>query len=382
MIVAQEPLAVDVGLGVLRKGGNAVDAAVAVGFALAVTHPQAGNIGGGGFMLVRFADGRSTFLDFRERAPGKATRTMYQDEAGNVTRKSVEGWTSAGVPGTVRGFEYAHQKFGSQRWAELVNPAVALARDGFPVSYGLAESLKGSPKLPQSPDSVRIFRKEAGETLRQPELARTLGRIAKSGAKDFYEGETARVLAAEMARHGGLITLEDLKSYRVVERAPLTGSYKGYGIVTAPPPSSGGIGLLQVTGMLEGTGYEAGGAGSAAAIHFVAEAQRRFFADRSQYLGDPDYTKLRVDELLDVDYVRARRATIDRERATPSATVLPGLPPAERGGQTTNFNVVDVRKRGHGAAAGVFVEQRDGRFRGEAGDAEHVRAGAGGSECD
>ncbi len=342
MVVAQEPLAVDVGLKVLRDGGNAVDAAVAVGFALAVTHPQAGNIGGGGFMLIRFADGRSTFLDFREQAPGKATRTMYQDAAGNATKGSVEGWTSAGVPGTVRGFEYATQKYGSRKWADLVAPAVTLARDGFPVSYGLAESLKGSTKLLVSAESKRIFSKSAGDTLRQTDLARTLGRIAKDGAKDFYEGETARVLATEMARNGGLITLEDLKTYKVVERAPLTSAYKGYGIVTAPPPSSGGVGLIEMLGMLDGSGYEKSGAGSAAAIHYAAEVERRFFADRSQYLGDPDFTKLRVNELTAPEYLKARRATIDPEHATPSAKLLPGLPAPERGGQTTNYNVVDA----------------------------------------
>ena len=340
MVVAQEPLAVDVGVRVLRDGGNAVDAAIAVGFALAVTHPQAGNIGGGGFMLIRFADGRSTFLDFRERAPGKASRTMYQDSAGNVTRASVEGWTAAGVPGTVRGLEYASQKYGSRKWGDLLQPAVALAREGFTVSYGLAESLKGTTKL--SAESRRTLLREAGETLRQPDLTRTLARIAKDGAKEFYEGETARVLAAEMARNGGLITLEDLRSYKVVERAPLTGSYKGYGIVTAPPPSSGGVGLLQMLGVLDGSGYEQGGAGSAAAIHYVAEAERRFFADRSQYLGDPDFAKLSVAELVAPEYAKARRATIDREHVTPSAAVLPGLPPAERGGQTTNYSVVDA----------------------------------------
>jgi gamma-glutamyltranspeptidase / glutathione hydrolase len=342
MVVAQEPLAVDVGLRVLRNGGNAVDAAVAVGFALAVTHPQAGNIGGGGFMLIRLADGRSTFIDFRERAPGKATRTMYLDAAGNVTSKSVEGWTSAGVPGTVRGLEYAQSKYGSRKWADLVSPAVELARTGFEVSYGLADSIKGSPKLPHSAESKKIFLGvQPGDTLRQPELARTLGRIARDGAKDFYEGETARVLAAEMARNGGLITLADLKDYAVVERAPLTGTYKGYGIITAPPPSAGGVGILQMLGMLDGSGYEKSGAGSAASIHYVAETMRRFFADRSRYLGDPAFSASRVAELLAPAYVRQRAATIEVDRATLSASLLPGLPEPE-GGQTTHYNVVDA----------------------------------------
>ena len=343
MVVAQEPLATDAGLRVLKSGGNAIDAAVAVGFALAVTHPQAGNIGGGGFMLIRFADGRSTFIDFRERAPGKASRTMYVDATGKVTRGSVEGWTSAGVPGTVRGLEYAHSKYGSRKWAELVTPAVELARNGFEVSFGLAESIRGSAKLPQSAESKKIFLGAApGDTLRQPDLARVLGRIAGNGAKDFYEGETARVLAAEMERNGGLITLADLKAYEVVERKPLTGTYKGYGIITAPPPSSGGVGLIQMLGMLDGSGYEKSGAGSAATIHYVAETMRRFFADRSKFLGDPGFSPLRVDELLAPAYIRQRAAAIDLNRATSSASLLPGLPEPERGGQTTHYNVVDA----------------------------------------
>lgn len=339
MVVAQEPLAVDVGLRVLQRGGNAVDAAVAVGFALAVTHPQAGNLGGGGFMLIRFADGRATFLDFRERAPLAATRDMYASDP----RGSVEGWRSAGVPGTVRGFEYAQRKYGRLRWADVVMPAVRLAREGFEISYGLAESLRGSPKLPLSAESRRIFLgRSAGDRLRQPELARTLARIARQGANDFYEGETARRLASEMARNGGLITLEDLKAYAVAEREPLRGRYRGFEIWTAPPPSSGGIGLLQMLGMLEDSGYERSGAGAAATIHWLAEAMRRFYADRSQYLGDPDFGTVPVRELLDGAYLRARRASIDLERATPSAAIRPGLPAAERGGETTHYNVVDV----------------------------------------
>lgn len=343
MVVAQEPLAADVGVRVLKSGGNAIDAAVAVGFALAVTHPQAGNIGGGGFMLIRLADGRSTFLDFRERAPGKATRTMYQDAKGNVTKASVEGWTSAGVPGTVRGLEYAHSKFGSRKWAELVAPAVTLARTGFEVSYGLSESIKGSPKLPLSVESKRIFLGAApGDTLKQPQLASVLTRIARDGARDFYLGETARVLAAEMARNGGLITPEDLKNYSVIERKPLTGSYKGYDILTAPPPSSGGVGLLQMLGMLNGSGYEKSGAGSAESIHWVAETMRRFFADRSKFLGDPEFSKLRMEELLAPGYIRQRAQSIDLNHATASVALQPGLPEPERGGQTTHFNIVDV----------------------------------------
>jgi len=348
MVGAQEPLATDVGVQVLRDGGNAVDAAIAVGFALAVTHPYAGNLGGGGFMLIRFADGRSTFVDFRERAPGKASRDMYLDASGKPTRESLEGWKSAGVPGTVRGFELAHRKYGSRKWSTLVDPAIALAEQGFQVSYPLAESLKAARNLSEDPESKRIFQKNGayfapGDTLTQPELAGTLHRIAQNGVKEFYEGETAKKLADAMARKGGLITLSDLKNYAAVERAPLTGSYKGYGIIAAPPPSSGGIGILQMLGMLENSGYQKSGFGSAAEIEYVAEVMRRYYADRSQYLGDPDFSKLRLTSLLDPGYIKRRRETIDPNHATPSSRILPGLPTGRDGGETTHYNVVDAQ---------------------------------------
>jgi gamma-glutamyltranspeptidase/glutathione hydrolase len=348
MVVAQEPLAADAGLAVLRKGGNAVDAAVAIGFALAVTHPAAGNLGGGGFMLVRLADGRTTFFDFRERAPAMATRDMYLDAGGKVTRDSVEGWRASGVPGTVRGLQLAHSKFGRARWADDVAPAIELASQGFEVSYQLAESLRQSGNLSRYPESERIFQKggsfyQAGDRLVQPELAATLQRIAATGGSDFYEGRTARTLAAEMARNGGRITLADLKNYAAVERPPLTGKYRGaYEIVTAPPPSSGGIGLLQMLGMLEGTGYEKTGAGSAATYHYLAEAMRRFFADRSEYLGDPDFVKVPVAGMLDPAYLARLRAGIDPLRATPSSQVRPGQPDGAGSLETTHYNVVDA----------------------------------------
>jgi gamma-glutamyltranspeptidase/glutathione hydrolase len=347
MVVAEEPLAADVGVSVLKSGGNAVDAAVAVGFALAVTHPFAGNLGGGGFMLIRFADGRSTFIDFRERAPEKATRDMYLDRSGQPTQDSAEGWRSAGVPGTVRGFELAQSKYGRKKWAELIAPALGLASRGFPVSYALAESLRGARNLTADPESKRIFLKnggfyETGEMLAQPELAATLERIAKFGARDFYEGETAQKLAAEMAKHGGLVTLSDLKNYAAVERTPLAGRYRNYTLLTAPPPSSGGIGLLQMLGMLEGSGYEKSGAGSALAIHYTAEVMRRFYADRSRYLGDPDFVKVPVKGLLDPAYIRQRRASIDPDHATPSDRLDPGRPAGAEGSETTHYSIVDA----------------------------------------
>jgi gamma-glutamyltranspeptidase/glutathione hydrolase len=348
MVVTREDHATQAGLHVLGQGGNAIDAAVAVGFALAVTHPAAGNLGGGGFMLIRFADGRSTFLDFRERAPDRASRDMYLDASGNVTQDSVIGYRAAAVPGTVRGLEYAARKYGRRPWASLVEPAVELAEKGFPVSYGLAESLRSENVLARFPESRRIFQREGryfepGEKLVQPELAATLRRLSRQGSADFYRGETAQRLAADMARHGGLITLADLESYAVAEREPLRGSYKSYGILTAPPPSSGGIGILQMLHLLEGTGYEKSGVGSAASIHYVAEAMRRFFADRAHYLGDPDFVKIPVLELISPAYAAQRRRTIRPDRATPSAAVAPGevASPPRESTQTTHYSVVD-----------------------------------------
>ena len=272
MVVAREFHAAEAGLDVLKAGGNAVDAAVAVGFALAVTHPSAGNIGGGGFMLVRLADGRTTFLDFRERAPAAASHDMYLDSAGKPTEDSTIGYRASGVPGTVRGLEYAWKKFGAKPWDGLVRPAVELAAKGFPLSYAQAESLRASAGgLGRFAESKRIFLRdgrfyEAGDTLVQPELARTLDRIARLGAKDFYQGETARLLAKDMQEHGGLISEADLAGYQVIERQPLTGSYRGYDILTSPPPSSGGVGILQMLG----------GAGTAPAMKRAARARPKW----------------------------------------------------------------------------------------------------------
>jgi gamma-glutamyltranspeptidase/glutathione hydrolase len=348
MVVTVEPHATDVGISVLQSGGNAVDAAVAVGFALAVTHPSAGNIGGGGFMLVRFADGRSTFIDFRERAPERASRNMYLDASGKATTDSQVGYRAAGVPGSVRGFEYASKKYGRKPWADLVAPAAALAEKGFPVSYGFVQSLdRSAALLSRFPESKRIFlrdgkRYEAGEIFRQPELARALERIRRQGARDFYEGETARLLAADMERHGGLITAADLKDYTVTERKPLTGNYRDYDIITAPPPSSGGVGILQMLGVLEGSGYGQSGAGSAAELHYLAETMRRFFADRAAHMGDADFVNVPVSGMLDKGYITRLRKSIDPEHATPSSEIHAGAWPAGESSQTTHYSIVDA----------------------------------------
>ncbi len=347
MVVAEEPLAAAAGVEVLRSGGNAADAAVAAAFVLAVTHPAAGNIGGGGFLLVRLAGGQATFIDFRERAPGKAHREMYLDAAGALTPDSRKGWRAAAVPGTVKGLEYAHRKFGRKSWRELLAPAVRYAAAGFEVSWALARSLKSSARLAEFPESRRIYLNhgryyEPGDRFVQPELAGTLARIARHGARDFYEGETAVRLAAEMEAHGGLITLEDLRSYEVIEREPLRGSYRGYEILTAPPPSSGGIGLLQMLGMLEGSGYERHGAGAAATIHYVAEVMRRFYADRSEYLADPAYYAVPTGRLLEKDYLARRRASIDPMRASSSDEIRPGAGLAAERNETTHLSIVDA----------------------------------------
>ncbi|MCZ2157661.1 MAG: gamma-glutamyltransferase [Bryobacterales bacterium] len=361
MVVSSDLIASEVGVEILKQGGNAVDAAVAVGFALAVTHPAAGNIGGGGFMLIRKADGATTFLDFREMAPASARRDMYMGKGAKgaiesvyqgervkiETSPSLVGWRASGVPGTVRGLELASKKYGSKPWADLMAPAVRLARQGFPVDYNLATSLRDSAALLERfPDSKRIFLRggdyyEPGEIIHQPELAETLERISRVGAADFYEGETARRIASAMASHGGEITLADLKTYRAVERQPLRTDYNGYTILTAPPPSSGGVGLVQMLGMLSGSGYAIGGFNAASTWHYLAEVMRRYYSDRSEFLADPDFYEVPLTRLLDKGYLIARRSSIDRERATPSAQIRPGAAAGYESLETTHFSVMD-----------------------------------------
>ncbi len=315
MVVAQEPIAADVGLAVLKNGGNAVDAAIAVGFALAVTHPVAGNIGGGGFILVRLADGRSVFLDFRECAPRKATRDMYLDADGNPTKDSIFGWRSSGVPGSVAGFEAAYKTFGSKPWSELVAPAVSLARDGFVVSQSFSDSLHNAhDMLAADPESKRIFLRDGnlyqpGETFRQPELGGYSRTHRQSGRQGLLSG---RNCIAPGECHGcprRSYRCQDLASYKVIKRVPLTGKYHGFGIITSPPPSAGGVGVLQMLGMLTGTNYASDGPDSAKAVHYEAEVMRRFYADRSEYLGDPDFYVVPTKPLLDPAYIARRRAS-------------------------------------------------------------------------
>lgn len=322
MVVSVHPEASRVGLEILRKGGNAVDAAVATGFALAVVHPAAGNIGGGGFMLVRMAGGEVHFLDYREKAPKAASRDMYLDPKGNVIpNASLVGYKAIAVPGSVAGLVYAQQHWGKLPLRTVMEPAIKLARDGVPLTYEEAQAMH-EKELALFPEARRIFQRDgnlyqAGEIFRQPELARTLERIAAK-PDDFYKGTLARELAEEMQRGGGLITAQDLAEYEVKERQPIKGSYRGYEILSAPPPSSGGITMLEALNILEGYDLARMGNRSADSIHVTAEAFRRAFYDRAEFLGDPDFSQLPVAQLIDKKYATAWRESLDMMKASES----------------------------------------------------------------
>ena len=307
----------------MQAGGNAVDAAVATGFALAVVHPPAGNLGGGGFMLVRMADGKTHFIDYREKAPAAATRDMYLDAQGNVIEHASEiGYKSIGVPGSVAGMVYAEQKYGKLSLKQVMAPGIRLAREGYALSWGEARDLRNDKYLGKFQESRRIFQRDGnyyqpGEIFRQPDLARTLERIAAK-PDDFYHGSLARELAAAMQKGGGLITADDLAHYEVKEREPVRGMYRGYEIISAPPPSSGGTVLIESLNILEGYDLARLGNRSAQSIHFTAEGFRRAFFDRAEFLGDPDFSKIPVAQLIDKRYAAAWRNSIDDAKATPS----------------------------------------------------------------
>src|SRR5262245_14078243 len=319
MVVSVHEEASRAGTEIMRQGGNAVDAAVATGFALAVVHPAAGNIGGGGFMLLRLADGELHFLDYREKAPKAASRNMYLDATGQVIpNASLVGYKAISVPGSVAGLVYAEEHWGKLGLRAVMQPAIELARQGVPLTYEEAQSMHNR-ELADFADSKRIFQRdgkfyEPGELFRQPELARTLERIAAK-PDDFYKGEMARELAAEIQRGGGLITAQDLAEYEVKERRPVRGSYRGYEIISAPPPSSGGITLMEALNILEGYDLSKLGNRSADAIHLTAEAFRRAFYDRAEFLGDPDFNQLPVSQLIDKKYATAWRDSLDPTRA-------------------------------------------------------------------
>ncbi|MDD9941579.1 MAG: gamma-glutamyltransferase [Myxococcales bacterium] len=348
-VASAEVHASDVGLSVLQQGGNAVDAAIAVGFALAVTHPTAGNIGGGGFMVVRMADGRTAAIDYRETAPAAATPDMYLDKAGNVTRDSLIGARAAGIPGTVAGLALAHERFGKLPFEQLVLPAVALARDGHHIDKFHARGLERGVKRMRDQGfeaSARYFSTDAGAPLpegtlfKQPELAATLERIAKGGPDAFYRGELAALMVKEVQKMGGIWTLEDLAHYQAKEREPLAFDYLGHRIIAMPPPSAGGVVLRQMMVASEQHNMRQYPWRSAQSQHFYVEAARRAYADRNFLLGDPDFTDVPTARLTDAEYIRARMADIDAGRATPSDEVRPGkLPPESM--DTTHYSVVD-----------------------------------------
>ena len=349
MVASTHEIASRVGVEILQRGGNAVDAAVAVALALAVVHPAAGNLGGGGFMLIRMADGRASVIDYREMAPARAHRDMYVDEKGDVVPEaSTVGHRAVAVPGTVAGLALALEKYGTMSWADVCRPAERLAREGVVLTHFEAESLRRAARLLERfPESRRIFLRdgryyEEGEIFRQPDLAETLRRLIERGPREFYEGETARRIVAEMEAGGGLITLDDLKNYRAIERAPLRTTYRGYEILTVPPPSSGGVALIEMLHILEGFDLRALGHNSADYVHLLVEAMRRAFADRARFLGDPDFARIPVKGLTSRRYAEALRRTIDMNRATPSAALAPGDAFAYESEHTTHFTVVDA----------------------------------------
>jgi gamma-glutamyltranspeptidase / glutathione hydrolase len=374
MVTSAHEFASQAGIEILQRGGNAVDAAVATGLALAVVYPFAGNLGGGGFMVVHLAapngggGARDLVIDYRETAPAAASRDMYVGPDGKVLSgpgSSTVGWRASGVPGTVAGFALALEKYGSGKitWAQACEPARRLAAEGHVVSQATAAGFRRDAKLlGQFPESRRIYLHDgtfwqAGERWQQPELAATFARLQQNGPREFYTGETARRIASAMAENGGTLALDDLKNYKAVERTPLRGTYRGYDIVTMPPPSSGGIALLQMLAMLEPHDVAALGYNSAAKYHLFAEVMKRAFRDRAEYLGDPDFVKVPVAQLLDRDYLQRRMSDFDPHKATPADKVEPGLGPlpvsqhstlnsqlrfASESNETTQFNVVDA----------------------------------------
>jgi len=349
MVASQSEIASRIGADAIRDGGTAVDAAVATAFALAVVHPTAGNIGGGGFMVYRPAAGEAAAYDFRETAPAGSSPTMFLKEGKYSAEVHHNSHLSVGVPGTVAGLQLAWKEQGKLPWKRLIDPAIVLARDGFTVSDGLSRSLKSALRQMQKyPASVAQFSKngvpyEPGETLKQPELARTLERIASQGAAGFYEGETALALEKEMLAHGGLITRQDLKNYHAIRRTPVKGSYRGYDVIAMPPISSGGVGLIEMLNVLEGYNLASMGPQSAAAVHLMAEAMKRAYSDRARYLGDPDFVKdMPLARLTSKDYAAELRKTIDLNRTKPSSPST--FEWSHENNETTHISVVDSER--------------------------------------
>ncbi len=348
VVASSSTIASEVGIDVLRSGGNAVDAAIATAFALAVTWPTAGNIGGGGFLVYHGADGYVTTFDFREKAPLAATRDMFLDADGNVKDNSNhEGILAVGVPGTVAGLQLAHERLGTLKWKDLVEPAIRLASDGIPISWKLHDDFKrGKPRFDRYPSSSKVFSRkdgslyEPGDLWVQKDLAATLRRIQRHGKAGFYSGRTAELIANFMAANGGIITLEDLRAYEAVEREPVSGSYRGYEIVSMPPPSSGGIVLVQMLNILEGYDLKVMGHNSAAYLHLLTETMRRAYADRANHLGDPDFNEdMPLGRLTSKEYAETLRRSIDMTQKSQSDPAR--FAQLYESDQTTHFSVVD-----------------------------------------
>ncbi len=352
MVASTNETASLVGVDILKRGGNAIDAAIAVALALTATHPSAGNLGGGGFMMIRLKNGKTTAIDYREMAPAAATRDIYLDKNGNVIKGEggpVVGYRAAGVPGTVKGMELALKKYGSGKlsWRQLVEPARRLAAYGFVVNRNLARSLQGNQEyLSQYDETKRIYLRNGnfyreGEIFRQPDLAATFARLQRGGPDEFYTGQTARLIVADMKRNNGLMTMQDLANYFAKEREPLRGSYRDYGIISMPPPSSGGAVLIQMLNILEGYDLAKMDWASSDRYHLMTEAMRRAFADRAEYMGDSDFVSVPLAGLTDKNYAGQLRAGIDPDRASSSQTVRAGRPAGHESEETTHFTVVD-----------------------------------------
>jgi gamma-glutamyltranspeptidase / glutathione hydrolase len=353
LVASQHELASKIGADVMKRGGNAIDAAVAVALALAVVYPEAGNLGGGGFMLIRFKDGRTAAIDYREMAPAAANRNIFVGSDGKLIKgegSSTIGYRAAGVPGTPAGLDLAFQKYGSKKltWAQLIEPARKLAQDGYVLSYRLANLFKKyADNLEQYEESKRVFLKggnfyEEGEIFKQPDLAQTLARMQRFGAKEFYTGRTAQLIAADMKTHNGLMTLEDLKNYQAKERTPLRGNYRGYEIISMSPPSSGGIVLLESLNMLEKYDLRKMGWASSEKYHVLAETLRRAFADRAEFMGDPDFVNIPVTTLIDKKYATKRGDSINLKKASKSSDIKAGEIAGKESMDTTHFTVVDT----------------------------------------
>jgi gamma-glutamyltranspeptidase/glutathione hydrolase len=348
MVVSSDSLATKVGIEILKKGGNAVDAAVAVGFALAVTYPQAGNIGGGGFMVIRMANGETVTIDYREKAPLKAHEDMFLDENGNfIPEKSQIGHLSVGVPGSVAGLLLALEKYGTMSRKEVLNPAIKLAEKGFIVNEGLANAFKNAfEHFKKFPSTMKYFSKNGepykeGDRLVQKDLAKVLKLIRDKGRDGFYKGKVADLIVAEMKRGGGIITHEDLENYQPVIRKPVIGTYRGYEIISMGPPSSGGVCLIELLNILENFDLKKYGFGSSYTIHYLVEAMKRVYADRAEYLGDPDFVEIPLEKLLSKEYAKAIANEIDTFFATPSSKIVRSVSPPEEGSHTTHYSVVD-----------------------------------------